>query len=102
LKRRESGNVINSAHSTAGRETNVVLRLPQFLGAARALLGRDLVVVLPDAIVKGLPDRDLYAIATLRFELPEIQVSLIWNRRYDVDAAHGWFRDLVCRCAVSI
>ncbi|WP_205925921.1 LysR family transcriptional regulator [Rhizobium sp. P38BS-XIX] len=102
LERRDSGTVINSVLSTAGHGSNVVLRLPQFLGAARAVLGTDLVVVIPDAMVEDLPDRDLYSVASLGFQMPEVQVSLIWNRRYNVDAAHSWFRELTCRCAVAI
>lgn len=100
LERRDSGNVINSVLTTAGHGSNIVLKLPQFLGAARSVLGTDLVFVLPDVLVNSLPDRELYSVSPLGFEMPDIVVSLAWNKRFSVDAAHLWFRDLICKCLV--
>lgn len=101
LQQRESGNVINSMFSAAGYKSNIVLRLPQFLGAARAVRGTDLVVILPEAVIDDLPDRHLYAVAPLAFQMPNVLVRLIWNDRYDVDAAHVWFRNLIKRCVLQ-
>lgn len=102
LERRDSGNVINSTLSSAGHKSNIALSLPQFLGAARIVVGTDLVIALPEALIEHLPDRHLYAVVPFALELPDVLVRMIWNRRLDADAAHVWFRNLIKQCLVPI
>ena len=97
LKRLDTGNVVNAALAIAGHRTNAVVTLPQFFGAARAVQGTDLVVILPETLIDDLPDRHRYAVVPLGFEVPPILITLIWNPRYDADAAHVWFRQMIQR-----
>lgn len=97
LKRLDTGNVVNAALAIAGHRSNEVVTLPQFFGAARAVQGTDLVVILPEAVIDDLPDRNRYAVVSLGFEVPPILITLIWNPRYDADAAHVWFREMIQR-----
>ncbi|WP_219894261.1 LysR family transcriptional regulator [Aquisediminimonas profunda] len=100
LERRESGNVINATLASAGHKSNIALSLPQFLGAARIVVGTDLVMALPDALMDVLPDRHLYAVVPFAVDVPDVLVRMIWNRRFEADAAHVWFRNLIKQCLV--
>jgi DNA-binding transcriptional LysR family regulator len=42
------------------------------------------------------------ATRALPFELPGIDVSLLWHRRHEQDTAQRWLRDTVVRPAAEI
>jgi DNA-binding transcriptional LysR family regulator len=83
---------VDEALSAAGRERRVVLTVNQFATAARVIHDSELIAVLPRSFVpaSGLGE----GLATRRFPgvLPAIEVSLLWHRRHERDAAQRWWR----------
>jgi DNA-binding transcriptional LysR family regulator len=83
---------VDEALAAARRERHVALTVNQFSTAARVVHDSDLIAVLPRSFVpaSGLGE----GLAMHRFPgvLPAIEVSLLWHRRHERDAAQRWWR----------
>jgi DNA-binding transcriptional LysR family regulator len=83
---------VDEALARAGRERRVALTVNQFSTAARVIHDSDLIGVLPRSFI---PASGLAAgLALQRFPgtLPAIEVSQLWHRRHERDAAQRWWR----------
>ena len=79
-----------------GAKRHVAVQLPNFVPAARVVMDSDLLLTVPELfaadMVATAPELEL-------FELPffnrTFDYSMIWHERYQHDAAHLWFRQLL-------
>jgi DNA-binding transcriptional LysR family regulator len=83
---------VDEALARAGRERRVALTVNQFATAARVVHDSDLVAVLPRSFVPASGLADGLALHRFPGSLPAIEVSLLWHRRHERDAAQRWWR----------
>ena len=92
---------VDEALAREGRERHVMLTVNAFSTAARVVHESDLLTVLPRSFVfaSGLAE----GLAVRRFpgSLPPIEVSLLWHRRHERDAAQRWLRRTFAETARS-
>ena len=73
-----------------GLERNIFLTLPNFAGISEFIRGTDLVATLPSLMVgnnmKGLDCHPL------PFESPELNMYMLWHKRYHDSPSHRWLR----------
>lgn len=62
----------------------------------------DLLTVLPRSFVPATGFASHLAVCRLAFELPAIDVGLLWHRRHDEDTAQRWMRDTLVRAAGEV
>ena len=86
---------VDEALSRLGRSRRVQLLINHFSTAARVVSHSDLLTVFPRSYVamSGVADRLL--VRQLPFEMPRIEVALLWHRRHEREPAHRWMRELV-------
>lgn len=73
---------------------NIVLRLPHFTIAPEIIKHADLAVIFPLSIAKRFNDNDIYALKSLPFEMPDIDVRLYWHQRFNFDEGIKWLKDI--------
>jgi DNA-binding transcriptional LysR family regulator len=92
---------VDEALAALGLERRVVVVVPGFPAALAVARGSDLVALVPNSFLRGMPDRrsgpDGPGLRS--FPLPvttaEITVSQMWHPRRDADPAHRWLRGVV-------
>jgi len=62
----------------------------------------DLLTVLPRSFVPATGFESKLSIRPLPFEMPGIDVSLLWHCRHDQDTAQRWLRDFLVRAGTAI
>ena len=60
-----------------------------------ALRHSDVISVMPGKVVEVLGDDADVKALELPYDVPEFQVGLMWNRSFDNDPEHQWFRTMV-------
>lgn len=90
---------VDEALARLGRARRVVLTINHFSTAARVVSQSDLLAVFPRSYVAVSGLADELAIRELPFELPRIEVGLLWHRRHERDPAQRWLRETVTRVA---
>jgi len=83
---------VDEALAREGRERQMMLTVNQFSTAARVVHESDLIAVLPRSFVPASGLADGLAIRPFPGSLPPIEVSLLWHRRHERDAAQRWLR----------
>ncbi len=83
---------VDEALIRAGRERRVALTVNQFSTAARVVHDSELLAVLPRSYVGASGLADGLAVRRIPLLLPTIEVSLLWHRRHERDAAQRWWR----------
>jgi DNA-binding transcriptional LysR family regulator len=78
-----------------GRSRRVALMLGQYAAAVQVLTRTDLLGVLPRRFVQASGGADALHLTTLPFELPLVEVGLLWHRRHERDAGQRWLRETV-------
>jgi DNA-binding transcriptional LysR family regulator len=81
------------------RQRRVVLTVESFATALEVAAGSDLVTVLPLTFVQSSPRAPALVHRDLPFDLPAIEVSMLWHRRHDHDAGQRWLRELLREAA---
>lgn len=83
-----------------GRQRRIVLTVNQFATAGRVVVDSDLLTVLPLSFLgaTGVPSE--LVTRALPFNLPPIQVAMVWHMRQDEVPAQRWLRDLVTQARV--
>jgi DNA-binding transcriptional LysR family regulator len=82
-----------------GRSRRVALMLGQYAAAVQVLCRTDLLGVLPRRYVEASGAAEALHITALPFEMPRIEVGLLWHRRHERDAAQRWLREAIVRVA---
>ncbi len=93
---------VDEALSRLGRERRVMITVHQFFNAGSAVHDSDLLTVLPRSFVPATGFESQLTTCALPFELPSIEVSLLWHRRHEQDTAQRWLRDTLVRAAAEI
>jgi len=93
---------VDEALSRLGRERHVMVAVNEFFTAGAVVHQSDLLTVLPRSFVPATGFAAQLAMRALPFELPGIEVSLLWHRRHEPDTAQRWLRDTVLRAAAGI
>jgi DNA-binding transcriptional LysR family regulator len=93
---------VDDALSRLGRERRVMITVNQFFSAGSVVHQSDLLTVLPRSFVPAAGFASQLATCALPFELPGIDVSLLWHRRHEQDTAQRWLRDTLVRAAADI
>ncbi len=93
---------VDEALSRLGRERRVMLTVNQFGTAASVVQGSDLLSVLPQSFLASSGHADELVARALPFELPAIEVGLLWHRRHEADTAERWLRTTVMRAAEQV
>ncbi len=94
--------LVGEALVRLGRERRVLLTVNSFFTAAAVAHQSDLLTVLPRSFVPATGFASQLAVRRLPFELPAIDVSMVWHRRHESDTAQRWLRDTVSRVAAQI
>jgi len=93
---------VDDALQRLGRERQVMITVNQFHSAGCVVRQSDLLTVLPRSFVPATGFASELTCRTLPFEMPGIDVALLWHRRHEHDAAQRWLRDLVRSAAVAM
>ena len=86
---------VDEALASLERTRRVVLTVSQFATAARVVHDSDLLSVLPRSFVAASGLGDGLAVRPVPFELPRIEVGMLWHRRHERDPARRWLRETV-------
>ena len=93
---------VDEALGRLGRERQVMVTVDEFATAGSVVHRSDLLTVLPRSYVAATGFAEQLAVRRLPFELPEIDVGLLWHRRHEGDTAQRWLRDTVGRAAAGV
>lgn len=85
-----------------GRTRRVTMTVDQFATAGTAVLTSDLLTVLPRSYVASTGLAPRLACRPLPFDMPPIEIGLLWHRRHEQDTAQRWLRGLVERAGVEV
>ena len=93
---------VDEALAREGRERRVMLTVNQFSTAARVVHESDLLTVLPLSFVPASGLAEGLAVRPFPGTLPPIEVSLLWHRRHERDAAQRWLRQTFAASARAL
>jgi DNA-binding transcriptional LysR family regulator len=93
---------VDEALARAGRERRVALTVNQFSTAARVVHDSDMIAVLPRSFVPASGLAGGLAMHRFPGSLPAIEVSQLWHRRHERDAAQRWWRATFAAAARSL
>ena len=91
---------VDESLARLGRERRVVITVSHFFIAGSVVHQSDLLTVLPRSFVPATGFGARLALQPLPFDLPGIEVGLLWHGRHEADTAQRWLRDAVARAAV--
>ena len=93
---------VDEALSRLARERRVMITVNQFFTAGRVVHQSDLLTVLPLSFVPATGFEAQLAIRPLPFDLPGIDVGLLWHRRHEQDTAQRWLRETLAQAAHEV
>ena len=93
---------VDAALARLGRERRVMITVNQFFTAGRVVHQSDLLTVLPRSFVAATGFEAGLATQALPFELPGIDVALLWHRRHETDPAQIWLRETITSAAHQV
>ena len=93
---------VDESLARLGRERRVMIAVANFFTAGAVVHQSDLLTVLPRSFVPATGFASSLALAELPFEMPGIEVGLLWHRRHEQDTAQRWLRETVRRAAAQV
>ena len=93
---------VDEALAQQGRRRRVMLTVTQFATAGSVVHQSDLLTVLPRSFVPATGFAPELALRPLPFELPAIEVGLLWHRRHEQDTAQRWLRETLATAAAAV
>ncbi len=93
---------VDDALSAVGLKRRVLVTVNQFSTAGSVVQNTDLLTVLPRSFVPATGCQAQLAVSELPFDLPGIDVGLLWHARHDRSPAHRWLRQALARAAADI
>ena len=93
---------VDEALATLGRERRVMITVNHFFTAGCVVHQSDLLTVLPRSFVPATGYQAQLALQPMPFQLPGIDVALLWHGRHEKDSAQRWLRDTVTRAAHEV
>ncbi|MFO0564889.1 MAG: LysR family transcriptional regulator [Polyangiaceae bacterium] len=98
----EGPSLVDDLLARQGLKRKIVLRIPYFLAAPMLVASRDLVLTLPRSAAELLAQRFGLSVLEPPLPLPGFSLQMVWHERFDGDASHVWFRELVQRAAARL
>jgi DNA-binding transcriptional LysR family regulator len=92
---------VDDALHRLGRTRRVMITVNQFHSAGCVVRQSDLLTVLPRSFVPATGFASELTCRALPFEMPGIDVALLWHRRHEHDAAQRWLRQQMRAAAVA-
>ena len=93
---------VDEALAGLGRERRVMITVANFFTAGSVVHQSDLLTVLPRSFVPATGFASELALVALPFEMPGIEVGLLWHRRHEQDTAQRWLRETLTRAAAQV
>ena len=93
---------VDEALARLGRERRVMITVSNFFTAGAVVHQSDLLTVLPRSFVPATGFAAQLALAEVPFEMPGIEVGLLWHRRHEQDTGQRWLRDTMRRAAATV
>lgn len=93
---------VDEALAQRGLRRRVLITVSQFGTAGAMVHQSDLLTVLPRSYVPATGFAAGLAMRELPFELPGIDVGLLWHRRHEQDTAQRWLRDALRQAASAV
>jgi DNA-binding transcriptional LysR family regulator len=90
---------VDRALAKLGRKRHVAARVRYFMAAPLIVAQSELLVTAPSMLIRYFAE--LVPLQVLRppIDLPTFPEEIYWHQRFDEDAAHKWFRELVKKTA---
>ncbi|WP_075791256.1 LysR family transcriptional regulator [Massilia putida] len=76
-----------------GRTRRVALTVNQFSTVGRIVAQTDLISIVPQHVIASIGMADVLAVKAVPFELPTVQVDLLWHDRDRRNPSHRWMRE---------
>ncbi len=90
---------VDEALAGMGRQRRVMMTVNQFFAAACGVRQSDLITVLPRNFVPATGFAEQLECCELPFDMPLIEVGLLWHRRHAADPAQAWLRQTTVQAA---
>jgi DNA-binding transcriptional LysR family regulator len=90
---------VDEALTRLGHTRRVVLAINHFATAAEVLRHADLLAVFPRSYLPASGAQGDLVVHPMPFEMPRIEIGMLWHRRHERDPAHAWLRATVRRWA---
>ena len=87
--------VADTVMRAMGFTRRVIATIPHYLVAPWVIKGTQLVTVFGDGVLLALPKESEIRIVPPPINLPEVTISLIFERNVAFDPGHMWFRNLI-------
>lgn len=85
--------LVSEALERLGRERRILLTVNQFFTAGRVVANSDLLMVLPRHLIAATGMSAELIAKDIPFELPPVQVDMLWHQRDARSPAHKWLRE---------
>lgn len=85
-----------------GVKRRVKYAVPSLVSVAAVAASSDLIGVMPLRVARGLQRTYDLAMHPCPFELPPMQIYMVWHENFDVDEGHIWMRGVLREIAQSI
>lgn len=89
---------IEEIREKVGMKQNASIILTGITATFEILKNSDLAIILPERMVKSLPNTKQLAIKNLPLALPELETLQIWPKYFDNDVGLTWLKDVIRKC----
>jgi len=93
---------VDDALARLKRRRRVLITVSQFATAGAMVQQSDLITVLPRSYVPATGFASQLVSRDLPFEMPRIDVGLLWHRRHEHDTAQRWLRETLRSAATRV
>lgn len=90
---------VDEALTRLSRTRRVALVINHFATAVEVLRQADLLAVFPRSYLPASGAQGELVVRPMPFEMPRIEIGMLWHRRHERDPAHAWLREVVKRWA---
>ena len=90
-----AGGVVDVELGRLGLSRKVVATIPHYLVAPWVINGTELITVFGDSVLLALPEESEIRIVEPPISLPDVEVSLIFDRDLEFDPGHAWLRGII-------
>lgn len=98
----EKASIVDRALGKLGRQRDVAMRIPHFLGAPFIVARSDLLLTAPFALLRHFAGLFPLRVFEPPLELPTGRTVMTWHERVADDTAHVWLRELTARCTAAV
>ena len=93
---------VDAALARLGRSRRVALVINHFATAGQVVRQSNLLAVFPRRYLPASGLADELAVRALPFEMPRVEIGLLWHRRHERDPAHRWLRETIAGLKATV